>query len=330
MVEVTRGAIVESRHHGAAAVVRADGSIVAAWGDVERLVFPRSTVKPLQALPLLETGAADRLHVDDRELALACASHNGEEEHVATVAAWLDRLELGPHDLVCGAHPPMSAQAAESLVRTGEAPSPLHNNCSGKHAGFLTTAIFLREPTTGYGGSAHPVQLRVRQVLSQFAAVEFRDDMIAVDGCSVPTFAMPLRSLALCMARLADPSRFGRLRTEAIRRILAAMAAHPTLVAGRGRFDTMVLTAAGGAVVVKGGAEGVQCAVLPELGLGIALKIDDGGKRAAETAMAGLLLAFAEPAEKLRWALLPYLDLPLRNAAGTRVGATRIAPDWLS
>ncbi|MCW5698695.1 MAG: asparaginase [Rhodospirillales bacterium] len=328
MVEITRGATVESRHRGAAVVVRSDDSIVASWGDIDRLMYPRSVIKPLQALPLLETGAADRFAVSDQEIALACASHSGEQVHVAVVEAWLERLGLGSGNLVCGAHPPLSVAAAEDLVRKGETPTPLHNNCSGKHAGFLTTALYLRESITGYAGAAHPVQLRVRQMLSQLAGVEFNDASIGVDGCGVPTLAMPLWGLARCLARFADPPKLGRLRADAVSRILKAMTKHPELVAGQARFETSVMMAAGGDVVVKCGAEGTYGAILPKRGLGIAVKIDDGGKRAAESAMAALLLAFADPQEKLCWALNPYRDLPLRNTNGARVGSVRIAADW--
>lgn len=327
MVEVTRGEQVESRHRAAAAVVRADGGLTETWGDVETPVFTRSSIKPLQALPLLETGAAERFAVDDAELALACASHGGEPKHVARVAAWLERLGLSERDLTCGPHAPLTPSAADALVRSGEPPCRLHNNCSGKHAGFLTTALFLREPAMGYGGAVHPVQLRVKRVLAQVADGRLDAMPVAVDGCNVPTFALPLRSLALAMARMARPSVLGRLRADAATRIIGAMTAHPDLVGGEERFDSRIMAAAAGTLVVKGGGEAVHTAILVERGLGIALKIDDGGRRAAECLMAALLLRHAEPEPALAAVLGETAAASVRNTAGARVGTIRAVLD---
>ena len=328
VVEVTRGGVVESRHRGAAAVVDADGALVAAWGDVDWPVFPRSAVKPIQAIPLLETGAADRFAVTDEELALACASHGGAPEHVRVVAHWLFRIGLGPEFLVCGPHPPICEAAAAALARAGQAPSSLHNNCSGKHAGFLTTALQLGAPTAGYGAPDHPVQRRVRQALAEMGGVDLRQSAEGVDGCGVPVIAMPVSAIARAFAALADPDRLSPRRAAAARRIVAVMTAHPYLVASRGRFETVVMQACAGAVIVKGGAEGVCAAALPGEGLGIAIKIDDGAKRAEETAMAALLARFASLDGRGRAALDAYLDRPVANAAGARVGTVRLAPGW--
>ena len=204
-VEVTRGDMVESRHRGAAAVVDADGSVVHAWGDVEGPVFSRSAIKPLQALPLVETGAAGRFAVSDVEIALACGSHGGAPEHVRPVAAWLERIGLAPGDLECGTHPPTDQEAAGALVRAGEDPSPLHNNCSGKHAGFLTTAVHLGEATAGYVRPDHPVQKRIERVLADLGGVALEGAARGTDGCGIPVIAMPLTAIARAMARLADP-----------------------------------------------------------------------------------------------------------------------------
>jgi len=318
VVEVTRGGTVESRHRGAAAVVDAEGALVAAWGDVDRPVFPRSAVKPIQAIPLVETGAA----------ALACASHGGEPEHLRVVADWLRRIGLGPEFLVCGPHPPICESAAVALVRAGRAPSSLHNNCSGKHAGFLTTALHLGAPSAGYGAPDHPVQQRVRQALAEMGGVDLRDSVEGIDGCGVPVIAMPVSAIARGFAALADPNRLSPRRAAAVRRIVAAMTAHPYLVAGRGRFETVVMHACAGAVIVKGGAEGVSAAALPGKGLGIAVKIDDGAKRAVETVMAALLARFAGLEGRGRAALDAYLDQPIANSTGVRVGAVRLAPGW--
>lgn len=329
MVEVTRGGVVESRHRGAAVVVGAGGGQVASWGDVDRPMFPRSAVKPFQALPLLESGAADHFQLSEEEIALACGSHGGEFEHVHTVAGWLCRIGLTPEDLACGAHPPLSEAAAVALVRKGEAPSALHNNCSGKHAGFLTTALHLGEPVTGYAGPVHPVQLRVKMVLAQISGADLGERMRGIDGCGAPAFAMPLRNLALAMARLADPGHLNRLRAAAIRRIVRAMTGQPYFVAGRGRFDTAIIHAGAGDVVVKSGAEGVHAAALPRRGLGIAVKIDDGGKRAAEAAVAALLERYGDLDEGCRRLLAAHLEVPVRGATAARLGTVRVAAGWL-
>jgi L-asparaginase II len=328
LIEVGRGAVTESVHRGAAAVARADGSLIAAWGDVDRPVFPRSAIKPFQALPLLETGAADRFAVTDEELALACGSHGGEDGHVERVAAWLARLGLGPRDLVCGAHPPLSEAAARALVQSGEKPSSLHNNCSGKHAGFLATALFLKEPVVGYAGPVHPVQLRVKRVLAQITGVAAAQLTAATDGCNAPIYPVPVRGLALAWARLADPESCGRLRCESLRRVAQAMTRHPALVGDDARFDTRVMAAAAGAVIVKGGAEGVHAAALPAAGLGIAVKVDDGAKRAAEAAMAALLVAFGGLDAGVASLLASYRETPVRSASGLRVGVLRPAAGW--
>jgi L-asparaginase II len=330
MVEVTRGAHIESRHRGSAAVVDAAGVVVAAWGDPILPVFPRSAVKPLQAIPLLETGAAERFGVSDEEIALACGSHGGEPEHVRRIGAWLARIGLTPGALVCGAHPPLTEQAAYDVIREGQKFSPLHNNCSGKHAGYLTTAVHLREPTTGYAGSVHPVQLRIQRVLSQMGGQELRDDARGTDGCGVPTLAMPLTALARAMARLVVPDRLGRLRAEAARRVVAAMTSHSHLVGGQNRFDTQVMGIARGAIVTKIGAEGVHAAALPHRGLGIAIKIDDGARRAAETVLAALLIRFGNLDGDVLQTVQSYVDAPIRNTLDARVGTVRLAASWLA
>ena len=316
---------MESSHRGAAAVVDPAGGVVAAWGDVERPVYPRSTVKPLQALPLIETGAVERFSVGDAEIALAAASHSGEPEHLALVAAWLERMGLGPGDLECGPHAPIDEAAAADLVRAGVPPSPLHNNCSGKHAGFLATALHLGEETAGYVLPGHPVQRRMAEVLSDMGGVDLEGAPRGTDGCGIPVIAMPLRAMALGMARLANPDGLAPGRAAACRRVFAAMAAHGRLVAGRGRFDTRAIEAGSGAFVVRSGAEGVCVAAMD--GLGAALKIDDGAKRASETAMAAILTHLGV-LDGIR-ALDPYLDGIVLSRPGDRVGAVRPAPGWL-
>jgi len=329
LVEVTRGEGTESRHRGAAAVFDSQGRAVASWGDIERPVFPRSAVKPLQVLPLIESGAAEAFGVSDAEIALACASHGGEPEHVAVAAAWLGRLGLGADALECGAHAPTNIDAAEAMIRAGEAPSALHNNCSGKHCGMIATALHLGEPVAGYVRADHPVQRRLRTLLGELGGVDLASAIAAVDGCSIPTIAMPLAALARAMARFADPDGLAPARAGAARRAQAAMAAHSRLVAGSGRFCTIVIEATGGAALVKSGAEGVFCAALPGLRLGFALKIEDGAGRAAEVATAALLRHLGA-FDSRQWAAVAAMARPtLRNRNDIAVGEVRPAEGWL-
>jgi len=325
LVEVTRGEMVESRHRGAFAVVDVEGNIVHSAGDLERDVYPRSAIKPLQALALVESGAADAFGVDDRELALACASHQGETAHVETARDWLARLGYSDADLECGAHLPYAESAAHAMIRQGQAPQALHNNCSGKHAGFLTVARQLGVSPQGYIKFEHPVQQTVLGILEMMSGLDLRGAPRGIDGCGIPQYALPLGNVALAMARFADPADQPERRQSACARVRKAMAAEPLMVAGTNRFCTDVIVASGGRALVKTGAEGVFCAALPELGLGLALKIDDGATRASQVATGALLRRLgaidAETAETLTHQLNPEL----RNRAGTLVGEVRAA-----
>ena len=325
VVEVTRGAVVESRHLVSAALADAGGELVATWGEVEGPVFARSAVKPIQALPLLESGAAEALAVSDAELALACASHGGEPLHVAAVRDWLARLGLAQADLECGAHPPLHEPSAEALVRSAAAPSALHNNCSGKHAAMLATARYLGEETRGYIRSAHPVQRRVAACLAEMSGCDLERAPVASDGCGIPTFALPLSGLARAMARLAEPAREGPTRAAACRRVAAAMAAHPLMVAGHGRCCTAVIEASGGEVLAKGGAEGVYTAALPGAGLGLALKAEDGARRASEAALLALLARLAALDASQHEGIAALVGSPVLNRRGEEVGVVRVA-----
>lgn len=289
IVAVSRGAMTESRHRVTVAVVHASGSIPFQAGDASRPVYARSGIKPLQALALLETGAADAFGLTDREIALACASHSGQPEHVAAVSAWLNRISCSPADLECGAHPPANAEAAADLIRKGEDPTPLHNNCSGKHTGFLSVARHLGRETAGYIRYEHPVQQRVLGILEQMTGLDLGSAPRGIDGCGIPVIGMPLTNIAFAMAQLADPVDQPDQRQQAATRIRAAMAAEPFFVAGSNRFDTRVIEATAGRALVKTGAEGVHCGIVPAEGIGIAIKAEDGARRAAEAVMAAVL-----------------------------------------
>jgi L-asparaginase II len=325
LVESRRGDMVENFHRGRAAIADADGAIVAAWGDIERPVFPRSAIKPLQTIAVVEGGAADAFGLGDVELALASASHTGEPAHVAAVAAWLSRIGLSAADLECGTHDPYNATAAAALIRAGTAATPLHNNCSGKHSGMLSLARHLGVPTKGYIAPDHPTQLAWRRVLGEMAGLDLVAAPAGTDGCSIPTIAVPLSGLARAAARFAT----GAVHGDSCARIRRAMTTAPFMVEGSDRFCTRVIEATAGAALVKFGAEGVFFAALPGQGLGIALKIDDGSPRAAQVAIAALLLRYAELDAPGGATLADFAAAPLYSRRGAEVGAVGPAADWL-
>ena len=291
LVEVTRGDLVESVHRGSIAIAEADGAIAFALGDVETPVYPRSSLKPIQALPLLESGAAEAFGLSDEDVALACASHSGEPMHTTRVAAWLERIGCTVDDLACGAHPVRYEPVWEAMVKRGEAPTRIHNNCSGKHTGFLTVARHWDIATAGYEKHNHPVQRAVAKALGDLSGIGGELPW-GVDGCAAPNFALPLSGFARALAKLAAPAGLAAPRAKAAHRIVHAMTAHPELVSGTGRACAVLMRAGKGRAAVKTGAEGFFAAMIPELGFGIALKIDDGAGRASETTMAAILDRF--------------------------------------
>jgi L-asparaginase II len=322
MVEVWRGSIAESHHRGHAVICDARGAIRAAWGDPEAVILPRSSCKILQALPLLESGAGAGL--TSEQLALACASHAGAAMHVERVARWLDELGLGEADLRCGPQVPEDDAERHLLRDQGRRPSQLHNNCSGKHAGFLTLNGRL-------GGGAeyveidHPVQQAVKAAFEEMC--DAPSPGWGIDGCSAPNFGTTMHGLALAMARMADPRGLGAAREAAARRLVEAMVSYPLLVAGPGRACSELMAAMGGAVAIKTGAEAVYTAILPAQGLGVALKIEDGATRASECAIAALLVrlgavAADDPAVARR------LNPPLTSRRGFPAGSIRPHPGF--
>ncbi len=325
LVEVLRGPRVESRHRGAVAVVDADGALVFARGEVAQPVFPRSAVKALQAVPLVESGAAERYGFGDAALALACASHSGEGEHVAGVTRMLAKAGLDAAALACGAHWPIAQAETFALARSGvAAPSPLHNNCSGKHAGFLCFACAHRIPHAEYWRPDHPVQREVRAVLEDFTGAALTEDVRAVDGCSVPTWAVPLEKLARGFAKFGTGRGLGAARAKAAARLRQACAQKPWYVAGTGRFCTEIMQLLGARAFVKTGAEGVYCAALPEQGLGLAVKCEDGAGRAAEAITAALIARFLPLGEADKQNVLRFARPTLRNWNGFDVGSLRV------
>lgn len=327
-VHVMRGAAVESRHRAWYAVVDVDGRRVADAGDREIAVYARSAIKPLQAIPVVETGTADRFAFTSRELALACASHGGETAHVDTAAGMLSRAGLSASDLECGAHLPTHIPSQHALIRAGEAASPLHNNCSGKHASMLATAVHRKEPTRGYIKPDHPVQRRVLSVLEEMCGLELSSAPRGIDGCGLPQIAIPLSALARAIARFGAPDALPPARAAACRRIAAAMIADPLMIAGTGRFCTRAMEIAAGKAVVKTGAEGMYMAAIPATGLGIALKIEDGAARAAEVLMASLLARFGGLDDAQQAKLAALLHPQITNVAGLLVGEIAPAPNF--
>ncbi len=295
-----------------------------AIGDVERPVFARSSIKALQALPLVESGAADHYGFSDAELALACGSHGGEPEHVETAAGALARLGLDGEALECGAHWPLNGTASRALAAAGQAPSRLHNCCSGKHAGFLCLACARGEETAGYLGLEHPVQVEVRAAIAETTDHDLSTAPIGMDGCGAPTYALPLGAIALGFARFGSGSGLPSARAEAAQRLMRAAWSAPTMISGARRFDTEAMQSLAGSAFVKSGAEGVYVAALPEFGLGVAVKIDDGAERAAEAAMAATLVRLLTPDGAAADTLAARTRRPLYSAAGDEVGEVRI------
>lgn len=331
MAEVWRGSLCESRHRGHLVAVTGDGQIVAQCGDIERWAYFRSASKPFQAIPLVTSGAADAYNFNAQELALACASHNGEPLHTGTAASMLRKIGLDMHALRCGAHEPFNVEVTRALRASGRAPNTLHNNCSGKHAGFLALARHWHAPLDSYESLEHPVQVAVRQEIARFSDIPAADIVAAVDGCAAPVFAVPLRAMALMYARLvAPPASWDAATRQACRRLTEAMMSYPEAIGGRGeRLDTKIMQAAPGRLVSKIGAEGVYtagvlpCAKWPQ-GVGLAVKIEDGEDRRARPvtvleAMRQLEILDANALELLA----PYTRLALRNHRGDKVGEVR-------
>jgi L-asparaginase II len=312
LVELTRGATVESVHRGSVAVADSSGKVVFALGDLETPVYPRSSLKPIQALPLIESGAADAFGLSDEEIALACASHSGEPMHTTRVAAWLARIGCGESDLACGAHASRYEPVAEDMIRRGEKPTRIFNNCSGKHAGFLTVARHWDIATRGYELHDHPVQRAIAKVLAELTGIESEFPW-GVDGCAAPNFAVPLGAQARAFARMTGARG---------KRIVRAMMAHPDLVSGTGRTCAILMHSANGRAAVKTGAEGFFAGLIPELGLGIAIKIDDGAGRAANTVMAAMLEKFGVLGSDE--AARDILNGPILNTIDAVVGERRV------
>lgn len=323
VAEIWRGGLLESTHLGHAVICDAKG-IVESWGNPDAVAFPRSSCKMVQALPLLETGAAAARGLTDRHLALSCASHEGAAMHVGLAGQWLKDLGLKESDLRCGSHEPYDRAERDRLIKANESPCQLHNNCSGKHSGFLTVTQHLKAGPE-YVEIDHPLQSAIRA-----ATEEVTGETVAgwgIDGCSAPNFAMSIRGMASAMARFATARDGHGARESAMHRLTRAMAAHPELVAGEGRACTELMRAMNGRVAIKTGAEAYFVAIVPEKGLGIALKVLDGGHRASEAAIAALLVRVGvlDPSHPTA---VKWMTPPQRNRRGLETGHQRLAPGF--
>ncbi len=320
LAEILRGGHVESRHHGSFAVTDPQGRMVLSGGDPYAATFPRSAIKALQALPLLAEGAADRFGLTEPQLALACASHTGLPEHAATAHAMLTQAGRTPGCLECGIHWPSSPTAARALAAAGHTASALHNNCSGKHAGFICSALAAGHDPGGYVRPDHPTMSRVTSAVRAVTGAAMEEADRATDGCSIPTYRMPLAAIATGFARFGTSTHLPQGFAAAATRLRGAAAAHPIMLAGPGRIDTEITQALGEAVFLKTGAEGVHAGAIPSLGLGFAIKADDGGNRASDAFAAALLRHFL-PGHAV---LDAWAETPLKNWNGMVVGRIRV------
>jgi L-asparaginase II len=321
VVEVTRGGFVESRHIVHVAVAHADRGLIASCGDAHHVSFVRSAIKMFQALPLAEDGVIASFGLSSEEVALCTASHNAEPFQVATARAILAKVGAAEDALACGPHPPMYAPAAEALERRGETPGRIHNNCSGKHAGMLALARHHGWTLEGYHFADHPVQQRVLHTLCAWSGLEPSAVSLGVDGCGLPTFALPLDRTALACARFAAAATRGDTAAATIER---AMTDHPEYVAGTGRLCTELMRTASGRLFAKVGAEGYYCAGVPQQALGIALKVDDGARRASEPALLAVLGALSVLTTTELERLRDFAQPAITNTRGEVVGEIRV------
>jgi L-asparaginase II len=331
LVQVKRGGLTESRHRGHIAVVEPDGNVVAYLGSPHTVTFLRSSAKPFQSLPLLTSGAADAFGFTEREVALACASHNGEPIHTELVESMLKKIDLGPEALKCGIHEPYSVKEAQRIRALGQAPNVLQNNCSGKHAGMLAFAKHIGAPIDTYHLAENPVQIAIADAMAQFCGVAVTDMAVGIDGCAVPVFGITVKAMALAYARLVSPPMdFDKPTRDACARIVRVMSAYPELIGGTSdRLDTEIMRAAPGRLVSKVGAEGVYTAgILPceewPKGLGLALKIEDGDdKRARPTVVVETLRQLGIFHDESLEAVSRYAFFPVTNRPGEVVGEVR-------
>ena len=321
MVKVLRGDFEESIHVGHAVVSNSKGDILEAWGDPDRITLPRSSAKILQAIPLIESGAADKYFLKSKHLALACASHQGAYAHTNIVREWLCAIDRSDNDLRCGTHFPSDNYAHQTLIKENEKPCQYHNNCSGKHVGFLTLSKYLNGDQE-YHCLEHPVQQAVKSCFEDLTNTS--NALSAIDGCSAPNFACTLIGLAQSMAIISEANEVSSSsRTRAAYTLLQAMLEYPDLIAGDGRACTELMMAIDKRAAIKTGAEAVFVAIIPELKLGIALKIEDGNMRASEAVIAELLVRY-DILDRNHPMAIKRLKGPITNWNGIKTGEYKI------
>ena len=323
-VEVTRGKLVESRHRGLGVVVDGDGRTVFSFGEADARVFPRSACKAMQALPLIESGAADAYGLSTSELALSCSSHSGEDAHVATAASILSKAGRDLSALECGAHWASDPTVLIHQARTIETPTALHNNCSGKHSGFVCTCVHAGFEVKGYIDYDHPLQQEIRGTMEVLTGSVIGHDSCGTDGCSIPTYAVPLKGLAHGFAKMATGNTLSAERAKASRRLMEACMAEPFYVAGTNRACTKLMQIAPGKIFAKTGAEGVFIAALPEQGLAMAVKCEDGTTRAAEAMIFALISRYFEKGGEVHEKLMAMANKSMSNWNGMHVGDVRV------
>ncbi|MBL1419184.1 MAG: asparaginase [Alphaproteobacteria bacterium] len=328
LVDVLRADHIESVHRGAVYVVDDGGQELLSIGDVDKLVFPRSAIKIMQALPLAESGAIEALRLNDKQLSLICSSHNGEVRHTRMAQSILAGSGLDVSDLQCGSHAPLYREAADELVRTGENACALHNNCSGKHSGMLAFAKHAGFETKDYIELEHPVQREVLKVMAELTEFDLTTAPCGFDGCSLPTWAAPLTAWAKAFAKISRGTGLGDVRGAAVAKLRGAVMAEPFYVAGSERYCTDIMSQLSTPIFVKTGAEGVFCVSLPEHGIGIALKCEDGMSRGAEMMLSATLnkLGVLKPGDDA--VMKKFTSQILKNCNGYEVAEIRPSEFW--
>jgi len=328
LVNLWRGNAIESRHRGSVAVVQSDGQLILSMGDVMRPVFARSAIKFLQAIPLVESGAIEHYALTDEHIAVSCASHNGEPVHCNVIHQWLDTIGLDANDLECGATLPMHQPTQFEMLARGEGPTRIHHNCSGKHLGLLTTSLHLGDKTKDYRNYRHNAQRRWFEVIESMGSSRVMQLPWGYDGCGIPCLALPLQRIALAMARFADAAGQDATRAVAINRIQAAVSKNPYLVAGKERLCTEIMAHLAPRILVKVGAEGCYTACIPEQGIGIALKMDDGQDRGARIALGAVLRTLGVLGDDFAKQLEEYISPLLTNSRGDVIGRAESSSEW--
>lgn len=320
-IEVLRGTQVESVHTVIASIFQRSSNSWESYGDDERAISPRSSIKPFQTLPLLLTNAAQQFQLGSEELALACASHTGETCHTSRIQNWMHKIGVNESNLECGTHPPSHMETLYQLLKNQSLPSSIHNNCSGKHVGMLTTAIHMHEPIKNYVSQNHPVQQRIQHYIKTLCQLDLSSTAYGIDGCSIPTPFIPIKKLAAGFCEFIDPIHLSSQESDACQKIFSAFVEHPLLTAGTGRYCTEMMKETQGHVLLKGGAEGVMTGAIPQLKVGFALKALDGNSRASEFCTSVLLNRFG---------LLPssstFLKPKIYNWSQIETGFIRLSP----